>query len=377
MRHLHATKLGTYRQRNTRSSAHYMLPQHIVVLFVHCWVWHTCVFACLRCSIQFDRTWCKYCVLFFFLWASLSFLIPLKAKYKTSSRLTMDAQLTQQHREDICRQLQQWGVSRNVPRVQLEQMVQAILAGHHDAQIVQSMPVAQKPPISYHPSYVPVVALHGLQTPFGIFPWPTMPPLPVPMGPRVFTPPPLTVPNMFPGGVPPAVPHAPNVQTTRTLIPGGEIIQQSSSCTGQQGTGIFQYASSSTSMNFTPDAQVLPQPPQLAPIHYPQQPILPLSPAGHIGPAYTPEPLPPQPQQQAGPVQPPQIMQGVKSPPAHARAPNRPSTPDPAFNPAVAPQEPQNPRLAAALRNQLHEGHEETYFSDPPGMPDNSVPRWV
>lgn len=330
--------------------------------------------ACLSCSIQLEHTSCQPCVLSSS-FEPLSLHIPLKAKHSTSSRFTMNAQITQQHREDICRQLQQWGVSRNVPQSQLEQMVQAILAGHHDAQIVQSMPATQGPPINYHPSYVPAVAAHGLQTPFGLFPRPAIPPLPVPMGPRVLTPPPLTVPNMFPGGVPPAMPHAPNVQTTRTLIPGGEIIQQSSSCTGQQGTDTFQYASSSTSMSFTPGAQMPPQPPQLASIHYPQQPILPMSPAGHIGPAYTPEYLPPQPQQQGEPAQPPQVMQVADSPPAHATIGNRPPTPDPAFNPAVAPQEPQNPRLAEALRNQLHEDHEETYFSDPPGMPDNSVPR--
>ncbi|KAM0716664.1 hypothetical protein Q7P37_008109 [Cladosporium fusiforme] len=284
----------------------------------------------------------------------------------------MNGQITQQQREDVARQLQQWGIGRNIPQRQLDQMTQAVLVGNHDAQIIQSMPTVRKPVINQHQPFVQPAPLHGFQTPFGFFPIPRIPPLPMLLAPNIFPPPPMAVPNMFPLGATHPMPHAPNVQTTRTAIPGGEMLQQSSSYAGQQGNTTIQYSASSTSVNMTPGAQLPQRPPPFAPINFPQYPDLPVPDLPALpGPLYTPEYFPPQ----ARHVHQPPLVPVIERQVVHPPTPRRSPSPDPVFNPAVAPQEPHNARLAEVLENQLNEEMEETYFSDPPGMPDASVRR--
>lgn len=219
----------------------------------------------------------------------------------------MDPQITQQTREDAAQQLRQWALSRNVSLVQIEQMVVAVVSGQYDAQLLQARPTAHNPAPTYqhqqnhqqkhqqnhqrhqhqqHQQNHTFTNLHqpfSFQTPFGTFPLPRMPQQPIPTAPGPYPPPATFVPNMFPTPSMQVASHAPGVQTTRTTFPGGEAIQQNSSYAGQQGNSTFQYSSSSTSMNFTPGAQ-LPPP---SSIHYAQQPTLPL-------PAI-PQPQPPPP----------------------------------------------------------------------------------
>lgn len=275
----------------------------------------------------------------------------------------MYAHITQQHRENIAQHLQQWGIARHIPQRQLEQMIQAILAGHHDEQISQGSTVAQLPVTNQHQPFLNPAPAHGFQTPFGFFQIPAMPPLPMPLPPPVLSPPILSAPSMFPVGTD----HAPTVQHTRTIFPGGDLVQQNLSNAGQEGSATFQYSSSSSSMNFTSGAQLPLQPPALGTIQYVQQPAPSMLQANHTGLLHTPEHLLPQVQQH--PLGCVQVLEANSARPSPL---SNSSSRDPAFNPVVAPQEPQNPRLAGVFQDQLNE---ETYFSDPPGMPDIGVRR--
>lgn len=191
-------------------------------------------------------------------------------------------------------------------------------------------------------------------------------PLPLPL--PVLSPPILSAPSMFPVGTN----LAPTVQHTRTFFPGGDLVQQNLSYSGQQGNATFQYNSSSSSMNFTPGAQLPLYPPALGSTQYLQQPAPPMLQANDTGLLHTQDHLLPQVQQQPRTAQPLGFVEVVEAESASPSPMSSSPSPDPAFNPVVPPQEPQNPRLAGVFQNQLNE---ETYFSDPPGMPDTGVRR--
>jgi hypothetical protein len=171
--------------------------------------------------------------------------------------------------------------------------------------------------------------------------------------------------------------HIPGVQTSRTTFPGGEAIHQNSSYSGQQGNTTFRYSSSSTSMNFTPAAQL---PPPAWSVQYAHQPALPLPSIPQVQAAPTfiamPMPVPAHPQPQP---QPPQHHETRSPSPSYMtlNAGNTPivetiPTPEQVFNPVAANQAPQNTRLADRFKRELTEA---TYFSDIPGMPDREVRR--
>jgi hypothetical protein len=183
---------------------------------------------------------------------------------------------------------------------------------------------------------------------------------------------------MFPTPSVQVASHVPGVQTTRTTFPGGEAIQQNSSYSGQQGNTTFQYSSSSTSVNFTPGAQLPPQ----SSMQYVQQPALPLPaiPQLQPPPTYIAMPMPAHPHLQPQSQSQPQPQQSPKprSPsPSYMtfNANNTPTvetipTPEQVFNPVAANQAPQNTRLADRFKRELTEA---TYFSSVPGMPDRGV----
>jgi hypothetical protein len=285
---------------------------------------------------------------------------------------TMDARNTQQNRENLAQQFRQWAMARNVSLAQTEQMVAAVLCGQYDHQMLQT---AQPSTSTYSQQHDigNVAPAFGFQTPFGTFPIPAMPPLPIQTVPGAFPPPATVVPNMFPTSEVQAGALVPNVQSTMTTFPGGEAIQQSSSYSGQHGSTTFTYSSSSTSMNFSPSPQYIAQPAPPPSIQYIQQPapptVAPPQPAPKYGmpaPALAPAPsqsymqphlepqIHPQPQFQPTPV--------VELPPV----------PEQIIHPTTANRAPQNSRLADSFKRQLSEA---TYFSDIPGMPDQGVQR--
>jgi hypothetical protein len=299
----------------------------------------------------------------------------------------MDAQITQQSRENLAQQFRQWAMERNVSLAQTEQMVMAMLSGQYDAHILrttQPSGIHQQQQQSGFGNVGP-----AFRTPFGTFSLPAMPPIPIPAVPGIYPPPPTVVPNMFPTNGMEVNPLLPNTQTTRTTFPGGEAIQQSSSYLGQHGATTFQYSSSSASMSFSPSAQNLPHPTPLVPMQYIQQPTLPTI----VSPQLVPVPVaimpaPPQPRPQSYMQRPletqtfPQPQ--PQPPPHHVQAPiielpslqtpivELPPTSEQIFHPTTANQAPQNKRLADSFKRELSEA---TYFSDIPGMPDRSVQR--
>lgn len=298
----------------------------------------------------------------------------------------MNTQITQETRENFAQQFRQWAMERNVSLAQIEQMVIAMLSGQYDAQM---LPTAQ--PSRIHQSlpigFGNVGPAFGFQTPFGTFPLPTMPPMPVPTIPGAYPLPATVVPNMFSTNGMEMNPTSPDTQTTRTTFPGGEAIQQSSSYLGQHGNTTFQYSSSSTSMSFSPSTQHLAQPTPLPPIPYVQQPASSVmgSPQAVLVPRPN-MPAPPQPHTQMQrpletrvhphpqPQSPPHHVQGpiVELPPAQTPILEVHPTPEPIFYPTTADQAPQNKRLADSFKRELSEA---TYFSDIPGLPDRSVQR--
>ena len=50
----------------------------------------------------------------------------------------MNAQVSQQTRENLAQQFRQWAMERNVSLAQTEQMVMAMLSGQYDAQMLRS-----------------------------------------------------------------------------------------------------------------------------------------------------------------------------------------------------------------------------------------------
>jgi hypothetical protein len=292
----------------------------------------------------------------------------------------MDAQITQQTRKNLAQQFRQWAMERNVSLAQTEQMVAAVISGQYDAQMLQvTRPSA--PIYNQQQEFGTAAPTFGFRTPFGTFPIPAMPPLPVLTVPGAYPPPATVVPNMFPTNAVQAMPTVPNVQSTRTTFPGGESIQQSSSYSGQHGNTIFQYSSSSTSMNFSPGPQHLAQPAPLPAIQYVQQPVLPTIASPQPAPIFSvpaPAPVPPQPQPQSQPqlyMHPPVELHVHPTPqyqPLQTPAVELPPRPEQIFHPTTANQQPQNSRLADSFRRELNEA---TYFSDIPGMPDQSVQR--
>jgi len=300
----------------------------------------------------------------------------------------MNAQITQQARENLAQQRRQWAMERNVSLAQTEQMVMAVLSGQYDAQILRTAQTAG--PMPQQPSgFGNAGPSFGFQTPFGTFPLPTMPPISIPVVPGAYPPPPTMVPNMFPTNSMEISPIRPNTQTTRTAFPGGETIQQSSSYSGQNGSTSFQYSSSSTSMSFSPSVQHLPHATPLPPIRYIQQPTLPTMASSQPAPVpIAIIPAPPQPQPQpymqrplANPILPhpqpqpqPHHMQApiIDLSPVQTPIVELPPTPEQIFHPTTANQAPQNKRLADSFKRELSEA---TYFSDIPGMPDRSVQR--
>ena len=298
----------------------------------------------------------------------------------------MSAQITQETRENFAQQFRQWAMERNVSLAHIEQMVIAMLSGQYDAEMLptaQPSGIHQLQPIGFGN----VGLAFGFQTPFGTFPLPAMPPMPVPAIPGAYPPPATVVPNMFPTGGRAMNPISPNTQTTRTTFPGGEAIQQSSSYSGQHGNTTFQYSSSSTSMSFAPSTQQLAQPTPPSPIRYVQQPALSVTTSPQAVLVTGPNmPAPPQPHtQMQRPLetqshphsQPRSLPHHVQAPivelsPAQTPIVEAPPTPEPIFHPTTANQAPQNKRLADSFKRELSEA---TYFSDIPGMPDRSVQR--
>lgn len=294
--------------------------------------------------------------------------------------LTMDVRITQQAREDVARQLQQWATARNVPLAQIERMLAAILSGQNEAQILQARLPTQASTATaqqQQPTFVPRMPALNFQSLFDTFP---MPPMPMPMPPIIpahqpFPPPASTVPAMFPNIGLASTLKAPNVQATRTIFPGGEALQQNSSYSGQHGTTTFKYSSSSTSMTYTPGPHLPFQPTSLLPLpQHTQHPLLPAVPLPRPAPLYAPEPVRPYQQQlheierNVAPQSP--IPQHEVDQDVHVASPS----PEAIFNPAAAGQEPQNERLAETFRRQLDPNLDEaTCFSDIPEMPDQSV----
>lgn len=298
----------------------------------------------------------------------------------------MDAQITQQTRENLAQQFRQWAMERNVSLAQTEQMVMAMLSGQYDAQMLR----APQPAIPIHHQYNGLGdtgPAFGFQTPFGTFPVPAMPPMPIPAIPGAYPPPATVVPTMFPTKGIEVNSVLPNTQTTRTTFPGGEAIQQSASYSGQHGSTTFQYSSSSTSMNFSPSAQHLPHPTPLPPIQYVQQPALPTMASPRAVPLPVsnmpapPQPQPymqrphethilpqPQPQPQHYHVQAPTVEPSAVQKPVVENMP----MPEQILHPTTVNQAPQNRRLTDSFKKELSEA---TYFSDIPGMPDRSVQR--
>ena len=91
----------------------------------------------------------------------------------------MNAQITQQTRENIAQQFRQWAMERNVSLAQTEQMVMAVLSWQYDAQMLRT----PQPSITIdhqHDGFGDTGHAFGFQTPFGIFPLPAMPPMPIP-----------------------------------------------------------------------------------------------------------------------------------------------------------------------------------------------------
>ncbi|KAM0701762.1 hypothetical protein Q7P35_010671 [Cladosporium inversicolor] len=296
----------------------------------------------------------------------------------------MDAQITQQTRENLAQQFRQWAMEKNVSLAQIEQMVMAMLSGQYDAQMSRTTQPAI--PIHHqHSGFGNAGPAFGFQTPFGTFPLPPMPPIPIPAVSGTYPPPATVVPNMFPTNGTQMSPILPNTQTTRTTFPGGEAVQQSSSYSGQHGNGTFQYSSRSTSMSFSPRTQQLPQPTPLLPIQHMQQPILSTMTSPQPIPMSSMPPHPhPQPYMQRPPESSTLPQPQPQPPPHHVQAPivDLPPlqtpiieflpSPDQIFHPTTANQAPQNKRLADSFKRELSEA---TYFSDIPGMPDRSVQR--
>lgn len=298
----------------------------------------------------------------------------------------MDAQITQQTRENLAQQFRQWAMERNVSLAQTEQMVMAVLSGQYDAQMFRTA----QPHITVHHQHNGsgnAGHVFGFQTPFGTFPLPTMPPMPIPAVAGIYQPPATVVPNMFSTNDMEVNLVLPNTQTTRATFPGGEAIQQSSSYLGQHGSTTFQYSSSSTSMSFSPNAQHLPHPTPLPPMQYVHRLALPTMASPQATSIHVPNmPTPPQPQSythrphethihpQPQPQPPPQHVQApiVELPPAQKPVVEIIPTPEQIFHPTTVDQAPQNKRLADSFKKELSEA---TYFSDIPGMPDRSVQR--
>ena len=124
----------------------------------------------------------------------------------------MDNQITQQTRENFAQQFRQWAMERNVSLAQTEQMVMAVLSGHCDTQMLRA---AQPSGIHQPPNgFGNAGPAFGFQTPFGIFPLPAMPPMPIPTVPGTYPPPATMVPNMFPTNGMEVNPILPNTQTS-------------------------------------------------------------------------------------------------------------------------------------------------------------------
>lgn len=287
----------------------------------------------------------------------------------------MDARISQETHQNAAQQLRQWASTRNVPQAQLEQMVSAVLSGQHDAQILQAMPSGQNnnPLTQQNNIFAGPNPPFTFQTPFGTVPMPSIPPMPIPTAPNMCPPPASMVPNMFPIPAVQANPQVPVSESTRTVFPGGEALQQNSSYSGQQGNTTFQYSSSSTSMTFTLEVQMPVLPPPLMQMQQPAMPIMPQPtiplPRATMPQLAMPDPAhyqPPQPSTYY--IQPQDSFSNLTAnfPPPVIEVP------EPIFNPAAAEQAPQNPRLAGKLKQKLDEA---TYFSDVPGMPDRSVRR--
>lgn len=305
----------------------------------------------------------------------------------------MDPRRSQQTREDAAQSLRQWATARDVPLLQIEQMVTAILSGQHDATILRaSMPV-QAAQQQQH-TFVPQVPAFDFRSMFGNFPMPPMPVPPMIPPPLMNSPPAAFVPNMFPTTGLGSTINAPNVHATRTTFPGGEAFQQNSSYAGQHGSTNFQYSSSSTLMVFTPNPAIPMPAPHFPPLlnhHQRQLPRFPAPPLPQPAPLYEPLPVHPpllqQPQRHPGlPMLPPEAQDA----PVIA---DDPFSPRPLWHPDVPDREPQNKRLAETLREQFGEGdeggevqqasgsggrgggelEEATYFADIPGMPDRGV----
>lgn len=280
----------------------------------------------------------------------------------------MNAQITQQTRENIAQQFRQWAMERNVSLAQTEQMVMAVLSGQYDAQMLRT-PQPSIPIDHQHDGFGDTGHAFGFQTPFGIFPLPAMPPMPIPAVVGTFPPPATVVPNMFPTSSMEMNFILPNTQTTRTTFPGGETVQQSSSYSAQHGSTTFQYSSSSTSMSFSPSAQHVAQPAPPLPIQHVQQPALPTMASPQAVPIPVPNmQAPPRPQPQHHHVQAPIADLSSAQTPIVELIP----TPEQIFHPTTANRAPQNKRLADSFKRELSEA---TYFSDIPGMPDRSVQR--
>ena len=263
-------------------------------------------------------------------------------------------------------------MTRNFSLVQIEQMVMAVLSGQYDAQLLQT---AQPSGSTQHQQsdFGNVAPIFGFQTPFGTFPLPAVPPVPMPIPTIIGTyPPPATVvPNMFPTNIMQADPLAPNVQSTRTTFPGGETIQQSSSYSGQHGSTNFQYTSSSTSTSFSPIVQHAAQAAPPAPIGYVQQPALPTI-ASLQQVSTSTVPAPSQSQSYMQRLLEPQINPQPQFHSVQTPIVELPPVPEQIFHPTTINQAPQNRRLADSFKRELSEA---TYFSDMPGMPDRSVQR--
>lgn len=277
----------------------------------------------------------------------------------------MSAQITQQDRAAVATHLRQWSLTRNVPQIQIDRMINDLLAGHHDEQIQRAAAASHPPSTEQQPPIASPVPTFSFQTPFRTFLVPqTLAPVAMSHVPPLSSVPAVIASNQRPSLTFLSTVPAPVTLVARTTGPGRlESIQHSTSYSGQQGNMSFSYSSSSTSTAFPAYVHHVIRPtPMVSPMHA-------LRPAPSIAPA--PIPLAPAIQPTLQILPPPRI---VTAAPVPSQAPSLPvpGLQVPSTNNAALPQAPQNPRLAQAFGQQLRQ---QTYFSSPPGLPDRSVRR--
>ncbi|KAK5116875.1 hypothetical protein LTR85_009135 [Meristemomyces frigidus] len=270
---------------------------------------------------------------------------------------------------------QHWRASpeaQQMPPQQVEQFAQQILSGAADNHVVNYLPQLQAQQ-AQTPSASPALnfqSLFGNSMQMPMFQ--QMQPTQFSAMPHM----PLMAPPHFPGM--PLMPMAPlgvpQMSQQTTQFPGGLANHQSLNLTGTSGNATFSYSSSSTSGSWSDNgAHSVAQQSLPVPQGYPRTIAIEGPTPGFV------QPLPLTPMQLPQP-----FTQYASSPPATVSPPARPSgyqSPPPSYREAplylptnTTDPQPQNPRLHSAFTQQASEDHHDTYFSMPPGAPDQAAP---